>query len=235
MEKVLVIIPTYNEVENISYIISEIFICVSNVNILVVDDNSPDGTKSLVNKLKIKYPDKLFLLNRKKKMGLGPAYLDGFSWALQYNYNIIFEMDADRSHNPKEIPKMIKILQDGFDLVVGSRYKDGINVLNWPIGRILLSYMASIYVRIITGMPITDPTSGFVGYKSVVLKKIGLDNIKFQGYAFQIEMKYKGWINSFSLIEHPIVFKNRVRGESKMNINIFWEAIFGVIKLRLFK
>ena len=235
MEKIVIIIPTYNEVENISYIISEIFICISNVSILVVDDNSPDGTKSIVNKLQIKHPEKLFLLNRKEKKGLGPAYSDGFGWALQNNYDIIFEMDADHSHDPKEITKMIKILQDGFDLVVGSRYKDGINVLNWPLGRILLSYMASIYVRIITGMPITDPTSGFVGYKSTVLKKIGLNNIKFQGYAFQIEMKYKAWINSFRLIEHPIIFKNRVRGESKMNINIFWEAIFGVIKLRLFK
>jgi|TARA_Y100000996_G_scaffold301854_1_gene239337 dolichol-phosphate mannosyltransferase len=235
MEKIVIIIPTYNEVENISYIISEIFICISNVSILVVDDNSPDGTKSIVNKLQIKHPEKLFLLNRKEKKGLGPAYSDGFGWALQNNYDIIFEMDADHSHDPKEITKMIKILQDGFDLVVGSRYKDGINVLNWPLGRILLSYMASIYVRIITGMPITDPTSGFVGYKSTVLKKIGLNNIKFQGYAFQIEMKYKAWTNSFRLIEHPIIFKNRVRGESKMNINIFWEAIFGVIKLRLFK
>ena len=235
MEKIVIIVPTYNEAENISSIISEIFICISNANVLVVDDNSPDGTKSIVNKLKIKHPNKLFLLDRKEKQGLGPAYLDGFSWALENNYNIIFEMDADHSHDPKEITKMIKILQDGYDLVVGSRYKDGINVLNWPLGRILLSYTASIYVRIITGMPITDPTSGFVGYRSTVLKKVGLDNIKSLGYAFQIEMKYKAWTNSFRLIEHPIIFKNRVRGESKMNINIFWEAIFGVIKLRLFK
>ena len=144
-------------------------------------------------------------------------------------------MDADFSHDPKEILNMLKILDDGFDLVIGSRYKEGINVLNWPLGRILLSYIASLYVRLITGMPIRDPTSGFVAYKSIILKKISLDNIKFQGYAFQIEMKYKSWINGFNLIEHPIVFKNRVKGESKMNINIFWEAIFGVIKMRLFK
>ncbi len=235
MEKVLIIIPTYNEAENISQIIKEIFNCSTNVHILVVDDSSPDGTNFLVKKLINIYPAKLHLLNRIEKKGLGPAYIDGFKWALHNEYSQIFEMDADFSHDPSEIDKMIRILNDGFDLVIGSRYKSGINVLNWPIGRIMLSYAASIYVKVITGMPINDPTSGFVGYKSHVLKKIGLDNINFQGYAFQIEMKYMAWINGFSLFEHPIIFKNRLKGESKMNITIFWEAIFGVIKMRLFK
>ena len=171
MEKVLIIIPTYNEAENISQIIKEIFNCSTNVHILVVDDSSPDGTNFLVKKLINIYPAKLHLLNRIEKKGLGPAYIDGFKWALQNEYSQIFEMDADFSHDPSEIDKMIRILNDGFDLVIGSRYKSGINVLNWPIGRIMLSYAASIYVKVITGMPINDPTSGFVGYKSHVLKK----------------------------------------------------------------
>ena len=233
-ENILIIIPTYNEAENISQIISSINKHLPKSHILVVDDNSPDQTSKIVKKL-INQPKKnLFILERQNKTGLGAAYVEGFKWALEKKYNFIFEMDADFSHDPAELPKMIDLLKEGNDLIIGSRYKEGVNVINWPLGRILLSYLASFYVRVITGMPIKDPTAGYIGYKRKVLENIELDKIKSLGYAFQIEMKYKSWISGYKLIEYPIIFKNRVRGKSKMDQSIFWEAIVSVIKLRFY-
>ena len=234
MENTLVIIPTFNEAENISQIIFSVYKSLAKCHILVVDDNSPDNTSSIVKKLIKDSEKKLFILQRQKKTGLGAAYVDGFKWALDKKYDFIFEMDADLSHDPVCLPKMIDLLKQNTDVVVGSRYKEGINVVNWPLGRILLSYCASLYVRLITGMPIKDPTAGYVGYKKIVLENIELDKIKFLGYAFQIEMKYKSWIMGYKLTEYPIIFKNRLKGKSKMDQSIFWEAIVGVIKLRFY-
>ena len=234
-EKILIIIPTFNEIENISKIIISVFDTGLSINILVVDDQSPDGTGQEVKKLMKTFPNKLFLENRLGKKGLGSAYIDGFKWALKSDYKYIFEMDADFSHQPKELKSMIKILDSNVDLVIGSRYVKGVNVVNWPLGRILLSYFASFYVQFITGMPIKDPTAGFVGYNRRVLETINIDNIKFIGYAFQIELKYKAWIKNFLIKEHPIIFINRVYGKSKMSGNIIWEALFGVLLLRLKK
>ena len=234
-EKTLIIIPTFNEVENISKIIMAIFDTGLSINILVVDDQSPDGTGKEVRKLMKTFSNRLFLESRSVKKGLGSAYIDGFKWALKRDYKYIFEMDADFSHQPKELKSMIKILDSNVDLVIGSRYVKGVNVVNWPLGRILLSYFASFYVQFITGMPIKDPTAGFVGYNRRVLETINIDNIKFIGYAFQIELKYRAWIKNFIIIEHPIIFMNRVYGKSKMSGNIIWEAFFGVLLLRLKK
>ena len=234
-EKTLIIIPTFNEIENISKIIMAIFDTGLSINILVVDDQSPDGTGHEVRKLMETFPNKLFLESRVGKKGLGSAYIDGFKWALKSDYKYIFEMDADLSHQPKELKSMIKILDSNVDLVIGSRYIKGVNVVNWPLGRILLSYFASFYVQFITGMPIKDPTAGFVGYKRRVIETIDIDNIKFAGYAFQIELKYRAWIKNFIINEHPIIFMNRVYGKSKMSGNIIWEAFFGVLILRLKK
>ena len=234
-EKILIIIPTFNEIENISKIIMAIFDTGLSINILVVDDQSPDGTGQEVKKLMKTFPNRLFLESRLGKKGLGSAYIDGFKWALKSDYKYIFEMDADFSHQPKELKSMIKILDSNVDLVIGSRYVNGVNVVNWPLGRILLSYFASFYVQFITGMPIKDPTAGFVGYKRRVLEAIDLDKIKFIGYAFQIELKYKAWIKNFLIKEHPIIFINRVYGKSKMSGDIVWEALFGVLLLRLKK
>ena len=234
-EKILIIIPTFNEIENISKIIISIFDTDLSINILVVDDQSPDGTGQEVKKLMKTFPNRLFLESRLGKKGLGSAYIDGFKWALKSDYKYIFEMDADFSHQPKELKSMIKILDSNVDLVIGSRYVNGVNVVNWPLGRILLSYFASFYVQFITGMPIKDPTAGFVGYKRRVLEAIDLDKIKFIGYAFQIELKYKAWIKNFLIKEHPIIFINRVYGKSKMSGDIVWEALFGVLLLRLKK
>jgi len=235
MEKTLIIIPTYNEIENIESIIEAVFSTPVAVAILVVDDESPDGTRQKVLSLMERFPKRLFLESRSNRTGLGSAYVHGFQWALRRNYAYIFEMDADFSHNPKEIQPMLALLEKEADLVVGSRYIKGVNVVNWPLSRILLSYFASLYVRLITGMPIKDATAGFVGYRSEVLKAIEIDQIKFVGYAFQIELKYKAWLKKFKLIEHPIVFTNRVKGKSKMNGSIIWEALYGVLFLRLFK
>ena len=235
MKKTLIIIPTYNEIENISSIIKAIFDLNLNLDILVVDDNSPDGTSNAVKNLIIKHKKKLFLEEREKKEGLGVAYVHGFNWALDREYDYIFQMDADLSHNPIELIKMKERLEVDADLIIGSRYKNGVNVINWPLSRILLSYIASIYVRFITSMPIKDPTSGFVGYKREVLEVINVNKIKFVGYAFQIEMKYKAWINEFNLKEESIIFLNRTHGNSKMDSSIILEAFFGVLFLRAFK
>ena len=224
----LIIIPTYNESENIELIINKILQLDDSNDILVVDDNSPDGTSNIVSAFKDKFVNRIFLLERDKKLGLGSAYIEGFKWALKKKYTYIFEMDADLSHNPKEINK-----DKDYDVAVGSRYLDGVSVVNWPLSRIFLSYFANLYVRIITGMKIKDATSGFVGYTNKALLSLNLDNIKFNGYAFQIEMKFKLWKKNFKLKEHQIVFVNRTLGKSKMNKNIILEAITGVIKLKL--
>jgi dolichol-phosphate mannosyltransferase len=235
MEKTLIIIPTYNEIENISAIIEAVFETQIALDILVVDDTSPDGTGQAVEELMDRYPNRLYLETRVEKQGLGAAYVHGFFWALHREYQYIFEMDADFSHDPKELIPMQNLLETQTDVVVGSRYINGVNVVNWPLTRILLSYFASIYVRIITAMSIKDATAGFVGYRRDVLETLDLNNIKFVGYAFQIELKYKAWINKFKIQEHPIIFINRVLGKSKMNGNIIWEALFGVLFLRLNK
>ena len=235
MKKTLVIIPTYNEIENIESLIHQVFQIKIDLNILVVDDNSPDGTGDKVYNLINKYSKKLFLSRRKQKEGLGAAYVEGFLWAIKYNYDFIFEMDADFSHNPSELFPMLKLLNSNVDVVVGSRYIKGFNVVNWPLTRIIISYLASLYVRLITLMPVKDPTAGFVGYKRDVLISINLEQIKFVGYAFQIEMKYKSWLNGFTIQEYPIVFINRKYGKSKMDKSIILEALRGVLYLRLNK
>ena len=235
MEKTLIIIPTYNEIENIKSIIEAVFDTQLGVNILVVDDQSPDGTGAEVLEMISRFPHQLFLESRSDKTGLGSAYVHGFKWALRRDYEYIFEMDADFSHNPNELSPMLNILQKDSDVVVGSRYVKGVNVVNWPLSRILLSYFASLYVRLITSMPIKDATAGFVGYRRKVLESMDLDQIKFVGYAFQIELKYKAWLKKFKLEEHPIVFLNRTKGKSKINGSIIWEALFGVLFLRIFK
>ena len=234
-KKSIVIVPTYNEISNIEKLIFLIMNVKNNFDVLVVDDNSPDKTYIKVSKLREKFENRLFLLLRKKKEGLGKAYLDGFNWAIKKKYQYIFQMDGDFSHDPLELDTMLKKLNSGSDVVIGSRYLNGINVINWPLSRIILSKGASYYVKLITGIPISDPTSGFVGYKSKVLNSISLDKIKFIGYAFQIELKYKSWKKGFSLDEHSIIFKNRVKGKSKMNGSIIWEAIYGVVKLKFLK
>ena len=232
MEKALVIIPTYNEAENIKKVI-EATIKEKKFDVLIVDDSSPDGTATIVKEIIKSYPKKIFLEVKKNKDGLGRAYIHGFKWALDKLYDYVFEMDADFSHNPIELDTMLDYLKEGKDMVVGSRYIKGINVVNWPLGRIILSYLASAYVRLITSMPIKDPTAGFVGYKREVLEAIELDKVKFIGYAFQVEMKYKAWRKKFSYIEHPIIFTNRALGLSKMDGRIIWEGLLGVLILRI--
>ena len=230
--KIIVIIPTYNEVENISRIIDLIILENQHIDVLVVDDNSPDDTASLVVQKQNNYPDRVFLIKRLHKKGLGTAYIDGFKWSLKNKYDFIISMDADFSHNPNELPKMLDNLHAGVDVLIGSRYINGVSVVNWPIGRILLSYFAQIYVRLITSMPIKDPTSGFVAYKAKCIDSLDLDNFRFIGYAFQIEMKYKIWKKKYKLKEHQIIFINRELGESKLDKKIILEAVFGVLKLR---
>ncbi len=234
INKSLIIIPTYNESENIELIINKIINVDNSNDILVVDDNSPDGTFNIVENLKDIHDKRVFLIKREKKSGLGSAYKAGFKWALDNNYTYIFEMDADMSHDPNEIKNFkVELIQNKFDVVVGSRYLDGVSVVNWPLSRIFLSYFANLYVRMITGMPIKDATSGFVGYNNKALGSLELEEIKFNGYAFQIEMKFKLWKKNFKLKEHQIIFVNRKLGNSKMNQNIILEAIFGVIKLKI--
>jgi len=233
MSKALVIIPTYNEIENISNIIEAVMNLEERFSVLVIDDGSPDGTASVVKGMMPTYPDRLFIEERSGKLGLGTAYIHGFKWALSHGYDYIIEMDADFSHNPKDLPKLLEACRTRSDVAVGSRYISGVNVVNWPMGRVLMSYYASAYVRFITGLKLRDCTAGFVCYRRQVLEEIGLDSIEFKGYAFQIEMKYKAHALGFKIEEVPIVFVNRVLGTSKMNSSIFGEAVFGVIKLRL--
>ncbi len=231
--KTIVIIPTYNEVENISRIIDMIIIDNKNIDVLVVDDNSPDGTSAIVSQKEVIFSNRVFLIKRLNKKGLGTAYIDGFKWALKKKYDFIISMDADFSHNPSELPNIIEYFNNGMDVVVGSRYLNGVSVVNWPIGRIFLSYIAQIYVKIITGMPINDPTSGFVAYTAKSIQSLELDKFRFIGYAFQIEMKYKIWKKKFKLKEHQIIFMNRELGESKLDKRIILEAVVGVIRLKL--
>ena len=224
----LIVIPTFNEKENINPLLNSIFSLNISLDVLILDDNSPDGTKNVVIENKKKYKDRLHLINREKKQGLGKAYIDGFKWALNKKYKKIIQMDADLSHPHEKLIKIVNEL-DMYDYVIGSRYINGIRVLNWPLNRIILSIGASWYVKLITGLPVKDPTAGFVGYNRSSLLSLNLNKIMFVGYAFQIEMKFKLWKLGFNFKEIPITFKNRTRGESKMNSSIISEAIFGVI------
>jgi dolichol-phosphate mannosyltransferase len=228
---VLVIIPTYNEAENISSIIDQTLAQDERINVLIVDDNSPDGTSGIVEKKKINNP-RIHILKRERKLGLGSAYVFGFKYALADNYSYIFEMDADFSHDPAMIPKMLREIEHS-DMVIGSRYIEGINVVNWPLIRLMISFFAAKYVRIITGMPICDPTAGFKCFHRKVLENIDLDSILSDGYSFQIEMNYRAWIKKYKIKEIPIVFTDRINGQSKMSKKIIREAILVVWKLRL--
>jgi len=234
MKDAIVIIPTYNEIENIEAIIIAVFAQEKAFDVLVVDDSSPDLTAEKVVSLQAEFPDRLHLLQRKNKTGLGTAYIDGFKWCLNKNYDFIFEMDADFSHNPEDLVKLYDACaKNGADVAVGSRYITGVNVVNWPMSRILLSYFASKYVRFITRMKIQDTTAGFVCYKRKVLQTINLDAIKFVGYAFQIEMKFKAYLKDFKIVEVPVIFTDRAKGKSKMSGGIISEAIFGVINMKI--
>ena len=233
MPQRLVIIPTYNEIENIERIIRNVFSQKHDFHILVVDDNSPDGTASLVSLFQKEFDNKLFLEVRKNKSGLGTAYIHGFKWALQKDYEFIFEMDADFSHNPNDLIRLYNsCVKEKADVAIGSRYVKGVNVVNWPMKRVLMSYMASKYVKAITRMPIQDTTAGFVCYRRNVLEKINLNSIQFVGYAFQIEMKFKAYLLNFKIVEVPVIFTDRTRGESKLSSNIISEAVFGVLKMK---
>lgn len=230
----VVIIPTYNEKENAENIIRAVFGLDKKFNILIIDDGSPDGTAQIVKNLQKEFTDRLFLIERTGKLGLGTAYITGFKWAIENSYDYIFEMDADFSHNPQDLPRLYNACAiDGNDVAIGSRYVSGVNVVNWPMGRVLMSYFASKYVRIVTGMKINDTTAGFKCYRRKVLETINLDKIRFKGYAFQIEMKFTAYKYGFKIVEVPIIFINRVLGTSKMSSGIFGEAVFGVMRLRL--
>ena len=236
MNNCIVIIPTYNEIENIESIVRAVLSQHKSFHVLVIDDNSPDHTADKVVMLQEEYGGRLFLEKRAEKSGLGTAYVHGFKWALKNNYDFIFEMDADFSHNPNDLEKLYDACHFGdADLAIGSRYVTGVNVVNWPLSRVLLSYFASVYVRMITGMKIHDATAGFVCYKRVVLESINLDKIRFVGYAFQIEMKYRTYCKKLTISEVPIIFTDRTKGQSKMSNSIIVEAVFGVILLRLKK
>jgi dolichol-phosphate mannosyltransferase len=229
----LVIIPTYNEKENIENIIRAVFGLEKEFHILIIDDGSPDGTANIVKRLMNEFPTRLFIVERSGKLGLGTAYIAGFKWGLEHGYDYVFEMDADFSHNPNDLPRLYAACaQEGYDMSIGSRYISGVNVVNWPMGRVLMSYFASKYVRIITGLDIHDTTAGFVCYKRRVLETIELDKVRFKGYAFQIEMKFTTVQCGFKVKEVPVIFVNRELGTSKMNTSIFGEAVFGVIQLK---
>ena len=233
MSDSIVIIPTYNEKENIENIIRAVFNLEKTFHILVIEDGSPDGTALIVKTLQEEFPNRLFMIERSGKQGLGTAYITGFKWSLSHGYEYIFEMDADFSHNPHDLPKLYKACSEGgADVAVGSRYCTGVNVVNWPLGRVLMSYFASVYVRLVTGMHIQDTTAGFKCYRREVLETIDLDRIQFKGYAFQIEMKFTAYKCGFNVVEVPIIFINRELGVSKMNGSIFGEALFGVLQLK---
>lgn len=233
MSKNVVVIPTFNEKENIEAIINAVLRLEPAFDVLVVDDNSPDGTASIVKEIISKNKDRVFIIEREGKLGLGTAYISGFQWALENGYDYICEMDADFSHNPEDLIRLLEKCQDGNDVAIGSRYIRGVNVVNWPMGRVLMSYFASIYVRLVTGMPFKDSTAGFKCYSRKVLETINPDRIHFIGYAFQIEMKFNAWKHGFKVIEVPIIFTDRTKGTSKMSKGIFKEAVFGVIEMKI--
>lgn len=233
--KKLVIIPTYNEIENVEKIIRAVFGLEGGYEILIIDDGSPDGTASVVERLKEEFPESLHLIERQGKLGLGTAYLKGFNWALERDYDYIFEMDADFSHAPSDLPRLLEACENGADMAIGSRYCNGVSVVNWPIGRILISYFASVYVRTVLGFHIYDSTAGFVCYSRRVLEAIDLDEVRMKGYGFQIEMKYTAKKLGFIVTEVPVIFINRKEGTSKMSGSIFGEAFWGVIKLKFRK
>ena len=235
MDKKVVIIPTYNEKENIEKIIRKVFSLEGDYDILIIDDGSPDGTAAIVKSLSKEHGGRLFLIERKGKLGLGTAYLTGFKWALENGYDYVFEMDADFSHNPDDLGRLYEACKEGADLAIGSRYCDGVSVVNWPIGRILMSYFASVYVRKVLRMKVYDSTAGFKCYTRKVLETIDLDAVRMKGYGFQIEMKYTAYSLGFKIAEVPIIFVNRKEGTSKMSSGIFGEAFWGVIKLRFRK
>ncbi|MCY4778998.1 polyprenol monophosphomannose synthase [Sphingobacterium sp. UT-1RO-CII-1] len=233
MSDSLVIIPTYNEKENIERILRTVFNLSVSFHVLVVDDGSPDGTAEIVKRVQAEFPDRLYIEERVGKLGLGTAYIHGFKWALSRSYNFVFEMDADFSHNPNDLVRLRQACIEGADMAIGSRYVNGVNVVNWPMSRVLMSYFASVYVRMVTRIKIQDSTAGFVCFKREVLETIQLDEIRFVGYAFQIEMKFKAIELGFNVVEVPIIFTDRTEGVSKMNTKIFREAFFGVIQLKL--
>ena len=234
MSSALVVIPTYNEIENIEKLLRNIFSLQRDFHVLIVDDNSPDLTGAKVKELQTEFPEILFIIEREGKLGLGTAYIKGFQWGLEKGYDYIFEMDADFSHNPNDLIRLYNACEKGGnDMAIGSRYKTGVNVVNWPMSRVLLSWGASKYVRLITGMNIYDTTAGFVCYRRKVLEKINLDKIQFVGYAFQIEMKFKTYLSKFKIVEVPVIFTDRTKGTSKMSSGIISEAIFGVISMKL--
>jgi dolichol-phosphate mannosyltransferase len=231
--KNLVIIPTYNEKENVEKMIRTVFSLPTSFEILIIEDNSPDGTGQIVKNLQAEFSGLLHVIERKSKLGLGTAYITGFKWALENKYDYIFEMDCDFSHNPNDLERLHKAVTDGADVAIGSRYISGINVVNWPLGRVLMSYLASIYVRFITGMKIMDTTAGFKCYRRKVLETIDLDKIKLKGYGFQIEMKFTAYKFGFNIVEVPIIFTDRKEGSSKMSGGIFSEALWGVLKMKI--
>ena len=236
MEKKIVIIPTYNEKENIAKITRAVFSLEGDYHILVIDDGSPDGTGAIVKDLQKEFPDRLFLIERSGKLGLGTAYITGFKWALKNGYDYVFEMDADFSHNPSDLPRLLEACtQGGADLAIGSRYCNGVSVVNWPISRIVMSYYASVYTRTILGMKVYDTTAGFKCYRRKVLERINLDGVRMKGYGFQIEMQYTAYKLGFKITEVPVIFINREEGTSKMSSGIFGEAFWGVIKMRFRK
>ena len=234
MSNSIVIIPTYNEIENIEAIIRAVFDLQRDFHVLVVDDNSPDGTGACIKSLqKQEFTGRLFLESRTEKSGLGTAYIHGFKWAIDKKYDYIFEMDADFSHNPSDLLRLLKACENNADVAVGSRYKKGVNVVNWPLYRVLLSYGASVYVKMVTGMRVHDPTAGFVCYRRVVLENIDLDSVRFVGYAFQIEMKFRAYLKNYNIEEVSIIFRDREKGKSKMSSSIISEAIWGVMAMKL--